>query len=183
MSCLLRWFFLESPEGDRSNKEIDTASPDNKLTSGSSHVKHTDGERLDLNPPPPPPRPHNPAPITTRTTSAKNVTAINSPCGKATRQLDMRIFRITTAFWILFEHNLAHIMSQQKRYIDSMLFQCWTSVADGGPTLKRHWVNISCLLGCRVHLLPTLKCFVASLNSPICGRSQSHGGWRIDQCL
>ena len=26
-------------------------------------------------------------------------------------------------------------------------FQCWASVADGGPTLKKHWVDVSCLLG------------------------------------
>ena len=29
-----------------------------------------------------------------------------------------------------------------------MLFQCWASVEDGGPILKQHWVNASCLLGC-----------------------------------
>ena len=28
-----------------------------------------------------------------------------------------------------------------------MLFQCWASVEDGGPTLKQPWVNASCLLG------------------------------------
>ena len=28
----------------------------------------------------------------------------------------------------------------------SMLFQCWASVEDGGPTLKQHWVNTPCLL-------------------------------------
>ena len=28
-----------------------------------------------------------------------------------------------------------------------MLFLCWASVEDGGPTLKQHWVNASCLLG------------------------------------
>ena len=28
-----------------------------------------------------------------------------------------------------------------------MLFQCWASVEDGGPTLKQHWVNAPCLLG------------------------------------
>ena len=27
-----------------------------------------------------------------------------------------------------------------------MLFQCWASVEDGGPTLKQHWVNAPCLL-------------------------------------
>ena len=28
-----------------------------------------------------------------------------------------------------------------------MLFQCWASVEDGGPTLKQHRVNAPCLLG------------------------------------
>ena len=28
-----------------------------------------------------------------------------------------------------------------------MLFYCWADVEDGGPTLKQHWVNVSCLLG------------------------------------
>ena len=28
-----------------------------------------------------------------------------------------------------------------------MLFQCWASVEDGEPTLKKHGVNFSCLLG------------------------------------
>ena len=30
--------------------------------------------------------------------------------------------------------------------IHPMLFLCWTSVEDGGPKLKRHWINASCLL-------------------------------------
>ena len=37
--------------------------------------------------------------------------------------------------------------SQQTRYVEPMLFYCWASVADNGPTLKRHWLNVSCLLG------------------------------------
>ena len=27
-----------------------------------------------------------------------------------------------------------------------MLIQCWASVADDGPTLYQHWMNVSCLL-------------------------------------
>ena len=27
-----------------------------------------------------------------------------------------------------------------------MLFYCWASVGDDGPTLKQHWLNISRLL-------------------------------------
>ena len=38
-------------------------------------------------------------------------------------------------------------LTQQARDIDPVLFQCWASVADAGPTLKQHWVNVSCLLG------------------------------------
>ena len=33
------------------------------------------------------------------------------------------------------------------RDIHPMLFQCWASVEDGGPTLKQHWVNSPCLQG------------------------------------
>ena len=29
----------------------------------------------------------------------------------------------------------------------TMLVQCWTSVVDDGPTLNKHWVDDSCLLG------------------------------------
>ena len=31
--------------------------------------------------------------------------------------------------------------------VDPMLIYCWASVAEGGPTLNRHSVNRSCLLG------------------------------------
>ena len=32
------------------------------------------------------------------------------------------------------------------RGIHPVLFQCWTSVEDGGTTMKQHWVNASSLL-------------------------------------
>ena len=35
----------------------------------------------------------------------------------------------------------------QIRGIHPMLLQCWPSVEDGGPTLKRYLVNALCLLG------------------------------------
>ena len=28
-----------------------------------------------------------------------------------------------------------------------MFDQCWTNVVDGGPTLVKHWLDVSCLLG------------------------------------
>ena len=36
-------------------------------------------------------------------------------------------------------------LAQQTRDVHPMLFQCWPTVFDVGPTLK-HWVNIPCLL-------------------------------------
>ena len=38
-------------------------------------------------------------------------------------------------------------MTQQTRYIDPMLGECWSAVSDVGPTFTQHWVNVSCLLG------------------------------------
>ena len=35
------------------------------------------------------------------------------------------------------------MMTQQTRGIHTMLFQCWTSVDDGGPALKKHWLDAS----------------------------------------
>ena len=36
---------------------------------------------------------------------------------------------------------------QQTRRVEPVLFQCWTSVVDGGPILKQHWCNDLCLQG------------------------------------
>ena len=36
--------------------------------------------------------------------------------------------------------------------IHPKLVQCWASVADDGPSLYRHWVNVSCLLRKLCHL-------------------------------
>ena len=41
----------------------------------------------------------------------------------------------------------AQVCTQQTRDIHLMLFQCWHTVFDSGPTLKQHWVNVPCLLG------------------------------------
>ena len=37
--------------------------------------------------------------------------------------------------------------TQQTRDIHPVLVKCWDSVADRGPTLYQHWVNVSCLVG------------------------------------
>ena len=39
------------------------------------------------------------------------------------------------------------LITQQIGGIHPMLFQCWASVEDGGPALKQHRMNASCLLG------------------------------------
>ena len=44
-------------------------------------------------------------------------------------------------------HQLFQSPTQQTRGIHPMLFQCWPTVFDAGPTLKQHWVNAPCLLG------------------------------------
>ena len=41
-----------------------------------------------------------------------------------------------------------NVPSQQTRHMDSMPDQCWATVCDAGPTLIRHWINVSFLLGC-----------------------------------
>ena len=36
---------------------------------------------------------------------------------------------------------------QQTRDIEPLLWQCWSTVYDAGPTLTQQWFNVSCLLG------------------------------------
>ena len=52
---------------------------------------------------------------------------------------------------------------QQTRYVEPMLFYCWASVAYNGPTLKRHWLNVSCLLGHNIKITThDIFCFFPS---------------------
>ena len=37
--------------------------------------------------------------------------------------------------------------TQQTRYIDLMLGECWPAVSDVDPPFTQHWFNVSCLLG------------------------------------
>ena len=39
------------------------------------------------------------------------------------------------------------LTAQQTRGVEPELILCWASIADGGPELDQHWVNVSCLLG------------------------------------
>ena len=41
-------------------------------------------------------------------------------------------------------------VSQQTRGAQPVLVYRWANVEDGGPTLKQHWLNASCLLGLRI---------------------------------
>ena len=40
-------------------------------------------------------------------------------------------------------------MTLQTRDVLPRLCECWASVAVGGPTFNRRWVNVSCVLGRR----------------------------------
>ena len=55
----------------------------------------------------------------------------------------------STTYIITVDHTVCGIVvyTQQTRGIHPMLFQCWSSVEDDGPTLKQHWVNSPCFKG------------------------------------
>ena len=36
-------------------------------------------------------------------------------------------------------------VQKQSRGVEQVLFQCWASVADAGPTLKQNWFDVECL--------------------------------------
>ena len=59
-----------------------------------------------------------------------------------------------------------------------MLFYCWATVPDVGPTLKQHWVSVSCLMG---HIsrrgIASWKCKLNNLQRPIHTR-----GWLVECC-
>ena len=38
-------------------------------------------------------------------------------------------------------------VQKQSRGVEQVLFQCWASVADAGPTLKQNWFDVECLQG------------------------------------
>ena len=40
------------------------------------------------------------------------------------------------------------VNTPSKHDVDPMLFQCWPTICDAGPTSNHHWLNASCLLGC-----------------------------------
>ena len=44
-----------------------------------------------------------------------------------------------------FHHHLLYIFAQT-RSIHQMLFQCWSTAFDAGPSLKQHWVIVPCFL-------------------------------------
>ena len=73
---------------------------------------------------------------------------------------------------------------QQARYIETMLFQCWASIEDVGPTLKQHCFSVSCLLGCGK--LGRLTNFSGALSIILqhchCLRDKLHPLEAISQC-
>ena len=57
----------------------------------------------------------------------------------------LRIIKIPIWKKIWVGHN--SWVSQLTRDADSIVFQCWACIASRGPTLKKHCVNVWCLLG------------------------------------
>ena len=54
------------------------------------------------------------------------------------------------AFWFC-----TVLPTQKTRHVETMVFWCWASVADAGPTIKHHCFNVLCLLE-RWNLFPKL---------------------------
>ena len=64
-------------------------------------------------------------------------------------------------FWVKRVHGLPMIgYNISANTIHPMLAYCWYSVADAGPTLNRHWVNVSNLLWYNQCLRPIERHFV-----------------------
>ena len=40
------------------------------------------------------------------------------------------------------------VNTPRKHDVDRMLYQCWPTICDVGPTSNQHWFNTSCLLHC-----------------------------------
>ena len=66
--------------------------------------------------------------------------------------------------------------TQQTRDIRPMLFQCWASVTDAGPTLKQHRANVSCL----THSLDVGLILAYRLNNISMGYTQCFPGFTPD---
>ena len=82
------------------------------------------------------------------------VDLLNSTCGSLTtlalqqsRQRKSNV-KITLVRRLVFDEKTSTALTpftpttQQRRYIDSVLAQCWSNVADGGPTLSRPSIKI-----------------------------------------
>ena len=69
------------------------------------------------------------------------------------QQLELTVVIYITSYirrdlwWPLRSTATVHITdTQYSGHPANVLFKCWASVVDGGPTLKEHWFNVSCLL-------------------------------------
>ena len=58
--------------------------------------------------------------------------------------------------------------SQQTRDVHPMSGQCWASVANSGPTLSWHWVDVSCLLSGIHGDWFSIHCQEGEQSSPMC---------------
>ena len=55
-----------------------------------------------------------------------------------------------------------------------MLFKCWPTVEDGGPTFKQHWVDVSSLKGC-LFFCRTQKSSICWLDKYVVTRLPGYG--------
>ena len=62
-------------------------------------------------------------------------------------------------------HDSVHLAIQQTRdiHIRTILFRCWPTIFDAGPTLKQHRVNDPCLLGISYQLLNCWRGYISNV--------------------
>ena len=68
----------------------------------------------------------------------------------------LKMFTIAVYYFYHYVHSSAALEVDSHSYknvdttkpaqdVDPALLQCWPTVADGGPTLNQHWINVSLL--------------------------------------
>ena len=57
------------------------------------------------------------------------------------------VVNVFTSLFTVCSYSIQRGMTLETRDVRPRLCECWASVADGGPTFNRRWVNVSCLLG------------------------------------
>ena len=63
------------------------------------------------------------------------------------KNLTLKSGFIIPSIYIFILQNFLHASNVPNKQTTPVLNQCWADVVDGWPTLKQHWINVSCLLG------------------------------------